>query len=197
MTPEAFTEYLHREIPLTAAMSARVVRSEPGEVEICAPLAPNKNLHGTAFAGSLATLGLISGWVVLDRALHGAQVKAHLVAQKNECIFHAPATQELRLSCADLARVPGTYSGAGLTVTIEERPDGLFADTGGPQPERLVALSPTRFRTDARGIVAQFAPDYGSFDIVEGGPPLKLVPHTPSRPLSTSARRARKVSALR
>lgn len=86
-----------------------------------------------------------------------------------------PATQELRLSCADLARVPGTYSGAGLTVTIEERPDGLFADTGGPQPERLVALSPTRFRTDARGIVAQFAPDYGSFDIVEGGPPLKLV----------------------
>lgn len=102
MTPEAFTEYLHREIPLTAAMSARVVRSEPGEVEICAPLAPNKNLHGTAFAGSLATLGLISGWVVLDRALHGAQVKAHLVAQKNECIFHAPATQELRAH----ARIP-------------------------------------------------------------------------------------------
>ena len=102
MTPEAFTEYLHREIPLTAAMSARVERSEPGEVEISAPLAPNKNLHGTAFAGSLATLGLISGWVALDRALHDADVKAHLVAQKNECIFHAPATQELRA----VARIP-------------------------------------------------------------------------------------------
>lgn len=102
MTPEAFTEYLHREIPLTAAMSVRVIRSEQGEVEISAPLAPNKNLHGTAFAGSLATLGLISGWVVLDRALHGADVKAHLVAQKNECIFHAPAAQELRA----VARIP-------------------------------------------------------------------------------------------
>jgi len=102
MTPESFTEYLHREIPLTAAMSARVVRSVPGEVEINAPLAPNKNLHGTAFAGSLATLGLISGWVVLDRALHDANLKAHLVAQKNECVFHAPATQELRA----IARIP-------------------------------------------------------------------------------------------
>lgn len=102
MSPEVFTEYLHREIPLTAAMNARVVRSERGEVEISAPLAPNRNLHGTAFAGSLATLGLISGWVVLDRALHDADLKAHLVAQKNECIFHAPATQELRA----VARIP-------------------------------------------------------------------------------------------
>lgn len=102
MSPEVFTEYLHREIPLTAAMNARVIRSERGEVEISAPLAPNRNLHGTAFAGSLATLGLISGWVVLDRALHDADLKAHLVAQKNECIFHAPATQELRA----VARIP-------------------------------------------------------------------------------------------
>lgn len=102
MTPDAFTEYLHKEIPLTAAMSARVVRSVMGEVEISAPLAPNKNVHGTAFAGSLSTLGLISGWVVLDRALHDAKLKAHLVAQKNECIFHAPATQELRA----IARIP-------------------------------------------------------------------------------------------
>lgn len=102
MSPEAFTEFLHREIPLTAAMQARVLRSAAGEVEISAPLAPNKNLHGTAFAGSLATLGLISGWVVLDRALHDADVKAHLVAQKNECVFHAPATQELRA----IARIP-------------------------------------------------------------------------------------------
>lgn len=102
MSPEAFTEFLHQEIPLTAAMQARVLRSAAGEVEISAPLAPNKNLHGTAFAGSLATLGLISGWVVLDRALHEASLKAHLVAQKNECVFHAPATQELRA----VARIP-------------------------------------------------------------------------------------------
>ena len=102
MNPDAFTEFLHREIPLTAAMQARVVHSAFGEVEISAPLQPNRNLHGTAFAGSLATLGLISGWVVLDRSLHQADLKVHLVAQKNECVFHAPATAQLRA----IARLP-------------------------------------------------------------------------------------------
>lgn len=102
MSPEAFTEFLHGEIPLTAAMQVRVLRMAAGEVEISAPLLPNRNVHGTAFAGSLATLGLISGWVVLDRALLDAGFEAHLVAQKNKCDFHAPATQELRA----VARVP-------------------------------------------------------------------------------------------
>lgn len=102
MTPDAYTDYLHREIPLTAAMGVRVLRRLPGEVEIAAPLAPNLNVHGTAFAGSLATLGLICGWIALDTALRDAGLKAHLVAQKSECAFLAPATQELRAS----ARLP-------------------------------------------------------------------------------------------
>lgn len=116
MSPEAFTEYLHQEIPLTAAMQARVVRSVPGLVEISAPLAPNKNVHGTAFAGSLSTLGLITGWVALDRGLHDAELKAHLVAQKNECIFHAPATQELRA----IARLP-TEEWAQFIATLQSK----------------------------------------------------------------------------
>lgn len=102
MTPEAFTKFLHDEIPLTAAMQVRVLRSAAGEVEISAPLAPNKNLHGTAFGGSLVTLGLVSGWAVLDRALHDAKLQAHLVVQKNKCLFHAPVTQELYA----IARIP-------------------------------------------------------------------------------------------
>lgn len=96
MTPDDLTDFLHREIPLTAAMGARVLRSGDGEIEISAPLALNFNLHGTAFGGSLAALGLICGWVVLYRALGDAGLKAQLVAQKSECNFIAPATQELR-----------------------------------------------------------------------------------------------------
>ena len=79
------------------------------------------------------------------------------------------------MSRADLAKVPGRFEGGGLSVVLEARPDGLFADTGGPRPERLVALSATRFRTDGLGIVVEFAPDYSSFDIVEGGPPIPFV----------------------
>lgn len=93
-----------------------------------------------------------------------------------------PAARQKVLTRAELAKVAGRFEGGGLSVTLEARPDGLFADTGGPSPERLMALSATRFLSDARGIVVQFAPDYSSFDIVEGGPPIKFLRAKPSAP---------------
>ncbi|MDP5280254.1 serine hydrolase domain-containing protein [Sphingomonas sp. DG1-23] len=91
----------------------------------------------------------------------------------------APAVAAKMLTHAQLERVAGTFAGGGLSVVLEARAEGLFADTGGPHAERLVALSATRFFSDATGIVAEFAPDYSSFDIVEGGPPIKLVRSKP------------------
>lgn len=90
MTPEKYTDYLHRHIPLTAALAARVRVLEPGRVEIVAPLSPNRNHRGTAFGGSLATLAILSGWVVLQQALQAAKVDARLVIQKSECDYLEP-----------------------------------------------------------------------------------------------------------
>jgi hypothetical protein len=87
----------------------------------------------------------------------------------------APATEAKLLSRTVLAKVAGRFEGSGLLVIFKALPDGLFADTGGPHPERLVALSATRFRSDERGILIEFTPDYSSFNIIEGGPPIKLV----------------------
>jgi CubicO group peptidase (beta-lactamase class C family) len=94
----------------------------------------------------------------------------------------APAVEEQMLTEAQLARAAGNFAGGGITVVLEVRPEGLFAHTGGPRPERLMALSRTRFRSDAHGITVQFAPDYSGFDIVEGGPPIKLVRVNPAAP---------------
>lgn len=96
MTPAQLTAYLHREMPLTAAMQIRVAQQTPIFVEITAPLAPNLNLHGTAFAGSLATLSLISGWTLIYGALRDAGIDAELFAQKSLCTYVAPATTDLR-----------------------------------------------------------------------------------------------------
>lgn len=96
MTPEQITDYLRTEMPLTAAMQIRVAQQTPTFVEITAPLAPNLNLHGTAFAGSLATLSLISGWTLLYGALRDAGIEAELFAQKSTCTYVAPATTDLR-----------------------------------------------------------------------------------------------------
>jgi len=94
MSPEAYTEYLHRHIPLTAAMQLRVLRSGAGTVELAAPLAPNLNHRGTAFGGSLVTLGIASGWALLQRSLAEAGVEARIVVQKSECEYLLPVEQE-------------------------------------------------------------------------------------------------------
>ena len=87
----------------------------------------------------------------------------------------APATEEKMLSLAEISKAAGYFEGPGLSVVLEARPEGLFAYTGGPTPERLIALSSTRFLSTAMGVTAEFATDYSSFTFIEGGPPIKLV----------------------
>ncbi len=87
----------------------------------------------------------------------------------------APAAQEKRLLNTELAKAMGRFEGGGLAVDLEARRDGLYANTGGPDSERLVALSPDRYRSETMGLVVEFAKDFSSFEIVEGGPPVRLI----------------------
>ncbi|MET3713711.1 CubicO group peptidase (beta-lactamase class C family) [Sphingomonas trueperi] len=88
----------------------------------------------------------------------------------------APATEEKALSLAELSKAAGHFEGGGLKVDFEARPEGLFARlVGAPAFERLIALSPRRFRSEQTGITCEFAPDFSSCTIIEGGPPMKLV----------------------
>ena len=52
----------HREIPLAAAMSIAVTGYDGRTLAVRAPLAPNRNLHGTAFAGRLFSICALTGW---------------------------------------------------------------------------------------------------------------------------------------
>lgn len=85
---------------------------------------------------------------------------------------------EAQLPRQALEALAGRYEGGSLSVYLDLRDGSLFAQTGGPEPERLIALAADRFRTSVSGIVVEFdrAPD-GSpagFRIVEGGPPITL-----------------------
>jgi thioesterase domain-containing protein len=96
MTPEQYSEHLHRSIPLTAAMDVRVLAQQPGRVEILAPLKPNANHHGSAFGGSLATLAILSGWVLVQQELDAAGVEAKLMVQRSECDYLEPVLADFR-----------------------------------------------------------------------------------------------------
>ncbi|MGN6619621.1 MAG: serine hydrolase domain-containing protein [Sphingomonas sp.] len=97
----------------------------------------------------------------------------------------APAAEEKTLSLAALSRAAGHFEGGDLKVDLEARPEGLFARlVGGNIAERLIALSPTRFRSEGLGVTIEFAPDFSSCTMIEGAPPMKLI--RSSRPRSTS-----------
>lgn len=62
---QALIARIHVEIPLTAAMQLEAVSHDGHTLVLRAPLAPNINDKGTAFAGSIAALGNITGWCLL------------------------------------------------------------------------------------------------------------------------------------
>jgi len=86
-----------------------------------------------------------------------------------------PATEEKTLTLAQLSKAAGRFVGGGFDAIVEARPDGLYATAGAPTPERLIALSPTRFRVQSMGLTVEFAPDFQSLTFVEGGPPMTMV----------------------
>jgi thioesterase domain-containing protein len=66
----------HREIPIVAAMGVTVEHYDGESLTVRAPLAPNRNIHGTTFAGSLYTACVLTGWgriwlALRERELHG------------------------------------------------------------------------------------------------------------------------------
>ena len=148
MSPEAFTEYLHRHIPLTAAMQLRVLHSGNGRIELAAPLAPNRSHRDTAFGGSLATLGIVTGWSLLQQGLRQEGVEARIVVQKSECEFLEPVADEFfsesHLPAAEWARFLATLRKRGRArITVHSilrsaghevvRHSGTFVALGGEQ----------------------------------------------------------------
>ena len=55
-------EMIHRGIPLSQAMGYRITELADTRICVAAPLAPNRNVHETGFAGSLYALGILTAW---------------------------------------------------------------------------------------------------------------------------------------
>ncbi len=129
MRAAELTEFLHRSIPLTQALAVRVTAAEHGRVRIEAPLAPNLNHHGTAFGGSLATLGILAGWSVLHMSLEDAGIAASLVVRHVDLDYLAPVTGDLiaesSLPQAEWpAFVEALRSGRRARINVESRLHG-------------------------------------------------------------------------
>ena len=112
VTAEELEHILGEKIPLTQHMGIRVESLDENGVVLSAPLVPNINDKGTAFAGSLDTLLVLSGWGLLrarldDRAPRIAVVESHItysqpVTDSIRAVCPTPATEALQALLRDL-----------------------------------------------------------------------------------------------
>ena len=105
---------IHRTIPLSAAMGYEIVKLDEARIVVEAPLEPNINIHGTGFAGSLYTLGVLSAWALCNHVIDAAGLDAELVIAEANIRYRAPVRGRIRCSCSlksnqiqDLVAGPG------------------------------------------------------------------------------------------
>lgn len=91
---------LLREIPLTRHLGLRVDAYLGHELHVSAPLAPNVNDKGTAFAGSLNALMTLAGWGLVHLRLQQAGEHCDIVIHKGELLYSAPIRTPFRAVAA-------------------------------------------------------------------------------------------------
>ncbi|MCW6532250.1 thioesterase domain-containing protein [Sphingomonas sp. MMSM20] len=88
----ALEQYLHRQIPLSAAMQVAVRAVMSDSVILSAPLEPNLNHKSTAFGGSISTLGILAAWSLVHLRLLDQGLTCEVVIQSNEMDYDRPIT---------------------------------------------------------------------------------------------------------
>lgn len=97
----------HREIPLAAAMAIDVESYDGRTLVVRAPLEPNRNLHGTAFAGGLFSVCALTGWGAVWLALRERGLAGLIVATDCSIQYRRAVTSELVCRCTPDARAFG------------------------------------------------------------------------------------------
>ena len=125
-----------REIPLATALAIEVASCTPEEIVVRAPLTPNRNLHGTAFAGSLFAVCVLTGWGAAWRALKERATEGMIVVADSKIRYRKAVTGDLLCHCrpdvADVRRRLAELARSGraslpLVCTIDQ--DGKRAVT--------------------------------------------------------------------
>lgn len=118
--PSAVEDYLHRHIPISAAMGIRVLEIDDRGVRLAAVLEPNLNHRSTAFGGSVSSLAILSAWTLVHVGLRERGQSAHVVIQKSTTDFLRPIDGDMEAFCA----APGPKEWERLVDSVRRRGRG-------------------------------------------------------------------------
>ena len=147
MTPHELEQYLHRHIPLSAAMQVAVEAAGIDGVVLRAPLAPNINHRETVFGGSAAAVATLAAWALLYVRLNAAGYAARVVIQRNTMEYLRPIagsfTAHAGLAPGEWERFARAYARKGR-ARIAVAATLIYADNvAGRFAGEFVALAPT------------------------------------------------------
>lgn len=86
-------------IPMSNYMQFSIESLNALSITTSAPLDPNINIHGSAFAGSLYTLATLTAWAFGQSLIERHDLEAELVMAKAEIRYRKPVRKELTCSC--------------------------------------------------------------------------------------------------
>lgn len=90
---------LHKEVPLTRDMGVRVEAHDGRELVFSADLAPNINIHGTAFGGSLYSICAVVCWGMLHLKFDEAGIEGHSVLGDARISYRRPVKSHIVARC--------------------------------------------------------------------------------------------------
>lgn len=124
---------LRQSMPITEALGLRVVDREGTGVVLSAPLAPNINHKGTAFAGSLNAAATLAGWGTIWLVLREHGIKSHVVIQDSTVHYFRPVRGDFTARC----KGPSTAAVERLVAAVQKKGRGrleldvMISDEGG------------------------------------------------------------------
>jgi thioesterase domain-containing protein len=117
---------IHSAIPVSQQMQFSIEALSSGSILVSAPLAPNVNIHGTGFAGSIYSIAVLAGWGLSMHIMQQLGMEADLVVSKAEIKYRLPVTGPIE--CRALAseaqrreflRIFNESGKSRLSLTIE------------------------------------------------------------------------------
>ncbi|GAA4361357.1 YiiD C-terminal domain-containing protein [Kangiella marina] len=92
-------QLVHQEIPITKALDIRIEELTSNSIQVMAPFDANKNIHNTAFAGSIYTVATIAGWSLVSSLATTHQLDGAVVLAKAEIHYKKPINGDIVAQC--------------------------------------------------------------------------------------------------
>lgn len=94
---------IHNSIPLSRTLEFHIQQlssfgSESSTIKTTAPLEPNVNIHSTAFAGSIYSVGALTAWAFTTHLINESQLAADVVIGRAEIVYKKPITSTIACS---------------------------------------------------------------------------------------------------